>query len=46
MKCAREGCECPMGDSRFELDGRTYCCEKCARQPAGASCQCNPGDCH
>ncbi len=44
MQCARAGCNCPMGEARFELDGRVYCCEKCARVCTDGNCQCTPGD--
>ncbi len=45
MECAREGCGCPMGESRFEYEGRVYCCEKCATAGPDERCPCSPGDC-
>lgn len=45
MECAREGCTCPMGEARVEVDGKVYCCEKCATVCTDGSCQCQPGEC-
>lgn len=45
MKCARKGCNCPMGDKTYEYDGKTYCCEKCAKICRDGHCECSPGDC-
>ena len=45
MECAREGCSCPMTEDRFELDDRSYCCEKCATVCTDGHCRCEPEDC-
>jgi hypothetical protein len=34
-----------MGESGYEMDGRTYCCEKCAKVCTDGDCRCQPGDC-
>ncbi len=44
MDCARQGCDCAVGEGRFELDGRVYCCEKCARVCSDGHCVCSEGD--
>lgn len=46
MDCTRQGCTCVVGEKRFELDGQTYCCEKCARECTDGNCQCTSSDCH
>ncbi len=45
MTCARQGCSCPMGESKYEADGAVYCCEKCAKICSDGNCVCSPGDC-
>ena len=44
MACARKGCSCTVGAARFELDGKTYCCEKCARVCTDDNCLCTESD--
>ena len=46
MACAREGCDCTVGEARFEQDGKVYCCEKCAKVCTDGNCQCTAADCH
>ena len=41
MKCARQGCDCPMGETPFEYEGKLYCCEKCATVCTDGACVCD-----
>ena len=46
MNCARSTCSCRAEPGRqFELDGKIYCCEKCARECTDEQCVCVPCDC-
>jgi hypothetical protein len=46
MACARQGCGCPMGETPYEMDGKRYCCEKCAKECTDGDCRCTEADCH
>ncbi len=46
MKCPRPSCSCKVGpDHSFELDGKVYCSEKCARECTDERCDCTPCNC-
>lgn len=46
MNCARPNCPCRVSpDNRYVLEGKTYCCEKCARVCTDEHCECSSCDC-
>ncbi len=46
MKCARENCDCLNNESsKYDLNGKVYCCEKCAIECTDENCVCTPEDC-
>ena len=44
MECARQGCSCAVGAARYEHEGKTYCCEKCATVCTDGNCVCTRED--